>query len=78
MSSELRLESGVPTVAKQKQTLLVSLKMQVQSLALLGGLGIWHCHELWCRSQTWLGSRVAVAEAGGYSSDVTPSLGTSI
>ena len=22
---------------------------------------IWHCRELWCRLQTWLGSRVAVA-----------------
>ena len=26
-----------------------------------------HCHELWCRSQTWLRSRVDVA--GGYSSN---------
>ena len=26
--------------------------MQVQSLASLGGLGIRHCHELWCRLQT--------------------------
>ena len=41
---------------------------------------IWLCHELWCRSQMRLRSRVAVAfaEAGGYSSDLTPSLGTSI
>ena len=31
--------------------------------ALLSGLGIWHCHELWCRSQMWLGSSVAVALA---------------
>ena len=23
--------------------------------------GIWRCRELWCRSQTWLGSGVAVA-----------------
>ena len=22
---------------------------------------IWHCCELWCRLQTWLGSQVAVA-----------------
>ena len=28
---------------------------------LLSGLRIQHCHELWCRSQMWLGSRVAVA-----------------
>ena len=36
--------------------------------------------ELWCRSQMCLGSCVAVAvlEAGSYSSDSTPSLGTYI
>ena len=36
----------------------------------------WHCCELWCRLQTWLGSHVtvAVAEPGGYSSDLIPSL----
>ena len=41
---------------------------------------IQHCCELWCRLQMRLGSHVAVAlvEAGGYSSDSTPSLGTSI
>ena len=32
-----------------------------QSLASLSGLRIEHCCELWCRSQTWLGSRIAVA-----------------
>ena len=26
------------------------------SLASISGSGIWHCHELWCRSKTWLGS----------------------
>ena len=33
---------------------------------------------LWCRSQMRLGSHVAVTvvQAGGYSSDLTPSLGT--
>ena len=35
----------------------------VWSLALLSGLKIQCCGELWCRSQTWLGSRVAVAVA---------------
>ena len=42
---------------------------QVQSLALLSGLRIRYCHELWCRLQTWLGSGIAVAvvEAGSYS-----------
>jgi len=42
------------------------------------GVGDLHCRELWCRSQTRLRSGVAVAVARGYSSDWTPSLGTSI
>jgi len=37
--------------------------LQVQSLTLLSGLSIQHCHELWCKSQTWLRSRVALALA---------------
>ena len=40
---------------------LVSMKMQVWSLALVSGLRIQHCCELWCRSQIWLGSCVAEA-----------------
>ena len=40
---------------------LVSMRMQVRSLALLSGLRIWHCLELLCSSQMWLRSRVAVA-----------------
>ena len=56
------------------------MRLRVRFLALLSGLMIRRCHELWCRLQTRLRSRVAVAlaEAGGYSSDLTPSLGTSI
>ena len=44
------------------------------------GRAQWHGSELWGRSQTRLGSGVAVAEvwASGYSSDSTPRLGTSI
>ena len=44
------------------------------------GLSIQHCHELWCRLQTQLRSRIAVAVsvAGSCSSDETLSLGTSI
>ena len=55
------------------------MRLRVQSLPLLSGLTIWRCCELWCRLQTWLGSYVAVAlvQAGGYSSNRTPSLGTS-
>ena len=67
-------------MAQGKLIRLVSMRMRVQSLALLSGLRIWHCRELWCRSQTWLGFRVAVAvvSALSYSSDSTPSLGTSM
>ena len=48
--------------------------------ALAQWVRIWHCRELWCRLQTRLGSHVAVAlaQASGYSSDLTPSLRTSI
>ena len=74
------LTFGVPIVVQQKLIRLETMRLQVQSLALLSGLRIWHCCELWCRSQIWLRSRVAVAlaQAGSYSSDSTPSLGTSI
>ena len=37
------------------------MRTWVQSLALLRGLRIGYCHELWHRSQTQLGSCVAVA-----------------
>ena len=42
-----------------------------QFLASLSGLRIWRWRELWCRSQTWLGSNVAVAVVwdGSCSSD---------
>ena len=47
----------------------------IQCPGLISGLRIWHCHELWCRSQIWLGSRTAVAVvwAGSCSSNSTPS-----
>ena len=47
---------------------------QVQSLALLSGLRMRCCHKLWCRSQTWLRSALAVAVvlAGSYSFDSPP------
>ena len=72
---------GVPTVAQWKLIRRVSVMMWVQSLALLSGSGAeGHCHKLWCRLQTWLGSHfaVAVAVASSYSFDLTLSLGTSI
>ena len=37
------------------------MRTQVSSLALLRGLRIWHCCELWCGSQMRLGSGIAVA-----------------
>ena len=40
---------------------LGTMKWGVRSLALLSGLRIRHCRDLWCRSQMRLGSRVAVA-----------------
>ena len=59
---------------------LGTMRLRVRSLPFLSGLTIRRCRELWCRLQTRLGSHVAVALAwaGGYSSDLTPSLGTSI
>ena len=56
------------------------MRMRLWSLASLSGLRIQHCCELCCRSQTRLGSgvTVAVAQASSYSSNSTPSLGTSI
>ena len=33
-------------------------EVAVWSLASLSVLRIWCCHELWCRSQTWFGSRL--------------------
>ena len=52
---------------------------KVRSPALLSGLRIKHCPELQSKSQTQRGSCVAVAvvKASGYSTDSTPSLGTS-
>ena len=62
------------------RTQLVSMRMQVRSLASCNGLRIQQCHESWCRSQTWFrcGIVVAVAVAYSYSSESTPSLRTSI
>ena len=48
---------GIPIMA------LGTMRLQVRSLALLSGLRTWHCRELWCRSQTWLRSQIAVALA---------------
>ena len=67
-------------MAQQKPIWLAFMRTQVWCLALLGGLRIQRCQELWCRSQKRLGSLVAmtVVQASRCSSDLTPSLGTSI
>ena len=67
-------------MAQQKRIRLASMRMQVQFLASISGVGTWRCHELWSRSQMWLGFRVAIAvvQASNCSSDWIPSLGTSI
>ena len=51
----------VPIVAQQKGILLVSMRIQVLSLALLIGSGIQPCPKLWRSLKMRLGSQVAVA-----------------
>ena len=55
------------------------MRIQVRSLAFLSRLRIQGCHVLWSKLQTLLRSDivVAVVQAGNYSSNSTPSLGTS-
>ena len=67
-------------MAQQKRVQLGAMRLRVRPLASLSGSRIRCCRELGCGSQTLLGSRVAVAlvQAGSYSSDSTPSLGTSM
>ena len=68
-------------MAQRKWIRLESMKMRAQSLVLLSGLRIPCCRELWCRSQTQLGSQVAVAVAVAVASSCRshsiPSLWTS-
>ena len=40
----------LPLWPRRLRTQLVSMRMRVWSLALLSGLRIWLCRELWCRS----------------------------
>ena len=55
---------GVPRVAQRVENLTLSMRMQVQSLALLSGLRIQTCHRLQVRgSRMWLRTGIAVAVA---------------
>ena len=65
-------------MAQQQRTKIVSMRMRVQSLALLSGLRIRPYSELWCRSYVLLGSHVAAVVVYVGSSDSTPNLGISI
>ena len=47
----------------RKKIPLVSMRMQVRSLASLSEFRVRHRRELWCRLQTQLGSGTAVAVA---------------
>ena len=47
MRMSKRHNSGVPTVAQQQQTRMVSMKIRVRSLTSLGGLRVRQCCELW-------------------------------
>ena len=50
-------------MAQQKRIQLGTMRLRVRSLASLSGIRIQCCPELWCRSQTRLGSAIAVALA---------------
>ena len=56
-------QEGVPGMAQWKKIRLGTMRLRVRSSASLSGLRIQCCHELWYRSQTRLGSGVAVAVA---------------
>ena len=53
-------EKVFPLVTQMVTNPTVSMRMQVQSLASLGGLRIQCGHKLWCKSQMQLGSCLAV------------------
>jgi len=42
------------------------MRLKVQYLALLSGLGIQRCRKLWCRLQMWLGSLRCCGSGGGW------------
>ena len=60
LNSSKKKKNGVPIVAQQKWIQLETMRLQVWSLASLGGLRIRRRREPWCRSQTRLRSGTAV------------------
>ena len=64
ISPKLKLGNrGVSVVAQWKQIWPGPMRLQVRLLTLFSELRIRRCHQLWCSSQTWLESDVAVALA---------------
>ena len=65
------ITKGVLVVAQGLMNLTRNHEVAGSIPGLLSGLRIRRCQELWCRLQTQLGSliAVAVASAGGYSSN---------
>ena len=56
-TSRLKVDGcGVPVLEQQTRIWLGTMRLRVQTVASLSGLRIWHCHELWYRLQTLLGS----------------------
>ena len=74
----MRIE--VPIVVQQKRIQLVSMRIWIWSLAFLSGSVIQCCCELWYRLQARLRFPrcCGCGKASSYSSNSTPSLGTSI
>ena len=60
LSSIINILSRVPVVMQWKWIRLGTTRLWVRSVATLSELRIRCCHELWCRSQTRLGSGIAV------------------
>ena len=79
-SQDIKTTHRISVVAQRTWIWIASVRTQVQFLALLSGLRIQCCRELWCRWQMRLGSCIAVAvgQASGCSSNLTPGLGTSM